>query len=54
MSMIYLRCASVTVFIGDGLNATAPGHSDVTILETHVNSYHGHNERYLIPLRYIP
>lgn len=42
---LYLRCASVTVFIGNGFNAAAPGHGDVTILETHINAYYGHNER---------
>lgn len=37
---LYLRCASVTVVIGNGFNAAAPGHSDVTILKTHINAYH--------------
>lgn len=36
----YSRCASVTVFIGNGFNAAAPGHGDVTALETHINTDH--------------
>ena len=39
-SVLYSRRASVTVVIGDGFNATAPGHSDVTVLVSNINAHH--------------
>lgn len=37
---VYLRRASVTVFIRDGFNAATPGDGDVTVVETEINPDH--------------
>lgn len=40
MTAIYLRRASVTVFIRNGLNSATSSDGDITVLETHIKAHH--------------